>query len=172
MLIRARQGISMTCRCEFGRGNYGLAHVAMGTVRVSNSLAVAAQMRIRRPQRKRTRISTVRSVREGRAGSLHAKAVMVPSLSPCGGTISPVSWWWYAEKAVGGNLGDHTASERVKMRSVARPISPQGETVGEAPCGVRRAHSICDVRDSITLIERRGPTCGRGCSGPMEGAIA
>ena len=170
-LHKARQGISMTSRCEFGRGNDGLAHVAMGTASGSNPLVVAAQMRIRGRQRKRTQCSTVRSRKEGRAGLVYAKAITVPSRSPCDDTASSVSRWSYAEKAMGGNLGDHAASGRLKVRPVARPINPQGETVGEALRGVRWAHTTREIGDSITPMEGRGPTCGQGRSGPTEGAI-
>ena len=74
-------------------------------------------------------------------------------------------------------MGDRTVSSvpMLLFRSVglvAWPISLTGERVGDAPCGVGWAHSIDEVGDSITLTERRGPTCGCGCSEPMEGAIA
>jgi hypothetical protein len=75
----------------------------------------------------------------------------------------------FARVARGTVSGSNPVAVAALMRTmmsgakpVAPPISPKDET----------AHSIDEVRDSTTLIERRGPTCGQGCSGPMEGAIA
>ncbi len=166
----------MTNRCEFGRGNHGLAHVAMGTASGSNPLAVAAQMQIRRPQRERTQRSTERSGRESRAGRLMRRLSwhhrnQEPNRD---GAISPVSRWWHAEKAVEANLGGRTMSGckgYAVAHPVAQPISSLSERAGDASRGVGWAHSTDEIGDSITLIERRGPTCGQGRSGPMEGAI-
>ena len=58
------------------------------------------------------------------------------------------------------------------MALVVGPISSMSEGAGDAPCGVGWAHIIDDARDSTTLVERRGPTCGQGRPEPMEGAIA
>jgi hypothetical protein len=93
------------------------------------------------------------------------------------GVASPVSRRWHAEKAMKDNLGDRIASSVgmllfCSITLVVWPISSMSEGADDAPCGVGWAHSIHDVRDSITLIERRGPACGQGRSGPMEGAIA
>jgi len=168
----------MTCRCEFGNGNCWFARLAKGTVSGSNPMAVAAQMRLCGPQRERTQCSTVRSGWEGRASRLMRRLTRCHLHEPtCDGIASPVSRRWHAEKAMEGNLGDRMVSS-VPMSPfcgvglVAWPISLAGERAGDAPCGVGWAHSIHEVRDSITLMKRRGPTCGRGCSEPMEGAIA
>jgi hypothetical protein len=59
----------------------------------------------------------------------------------------------------------------VGVHPVAQSISSLSERAGDASRGVGWAHSTDDIRDSITLIEGRGPTCGQGRSGPMEGAI-
>jgi len=167
----------MTSRCKFGRGNHGLAHVAMGTVRVSNPLAVAAQMQIRRRQRKRTQCSTESSRRDGRASANCAKAIMAShSTQPNRDATSPVSRRSHAEKVMQGNLGDRMVSGIVVQPfcwtvPVVRTISSSSEGSGDAPCGVREAHSIGDAEDSITSEERRGLAWMHDRSGFMDESI-
>lgn len=167
----ARQGISMTNRCKFGHGNRRLAPSARGTSSGSNPMAVAALMRICGPQRKRTQRSTKRSEWEGRASRLRRRLSRCRLQEPTvtDGITSPVSGRWHAEKAMEVNLGGRMTSG---TKPIALPISSKDGTAGDAPCGVGWAHSIDEVRDSTTLTERRGPTCGQGRSEPMEGAIA
>jgi hypothetical protein len=171
----------------------------MGTGSVSNHLPGAARMQIRRPQRKRTQCSTVSlsgrpsqfSSREGyhgvtgteAYGSRGSQQLAVvesiptlprgPLLCSHGGAASSVSRWRHAEKAMADNLGGRAASWRAADdgRQVAQPISSSSERAGDAPRGFRWAHSTHDVGDSTTPVEGRGPTCGQGRSGPMEGAI-
>lgn len=159
----------MISRCKFGNGNRGFARLAKGTAGGSNPMAVAARMQICGPQRKRTQCSTERSGWEGRA-SRHMRRLSRCHLEPTdGGIASPVSRRWHAEKVMEANLGGRMVSS---APLVALPISPKDEMAGDAPCGVGWAHSIDEVGENTTLIERRGPTCGQGRSGPTEGAIA
>ena len=57
------------------------------------------------------------------------------------------------------NFGDRIASRAVRecicsLALVASSISPNGEGIGNALCGVGDAHIIDDVRDSITLARK------------------
>jgi hypothetical protein len=167
----------MTSRCKFGIGNQGLARVAMGTVSGSNPLAEAAQMQIRRRQRKRTQCSTESSRREGRDSANCAKANVAPSSEAhADGVTSPVSRRSHVEKVMRGNLGDRMVSRVVIqpfcwMALVASTISSTSEGSGKAPCGVREARSIDDGSDSITLQERRGLAWMHGRSEFMDESI-
>ena len=167
----------MTNRCEFGRGNHGLAHVAMGTASGSNPLVVAAQTQIRRRQRKRTQCSTESSRREGRDSANCAKAITAsPSVQPNCDVASPVSRRSHVEKATQGNLGDRMASRVVIqpfcwMALVASTISSMSEGSGKAPYGVREVRSTDDGSDSITLQERRGLAWMHGCSEFVDESI-
>jgi hypothetical protein len=132
----------MTSRCKFGIGNRGLARLEMGTVSGAIRWPKLPDSQARRPQRERTRISTVRTNQEGRAGRSTAKAITAPSAKPAGkcplnsgslckwlpsgtngctcrgsvqdcGAASSVSWWRYAGKAMWGNFGDRMVSSFV-----------------------------------------------------------
>lgn len=166
----------MTCRCEFGVGNRGFARLAMGTVSGSNSLAEAAQVRIRRRQQKRTRCSTVSVVREGRARRRSAKTTTASHQKSNCGVASSVSRRPHVEKAIQGNLRDPMTSRvlnqqlLVLLTLVAKAISVS-EGSGNALWGVGWVRSISDVGDSITPMERRNLACMHGCSLLMNESI-
>ena len=166
----------MTCRCEFGDGNRGLARLAMGTVSGSNSLAGAAQMQTCRRQRKRTQGSTVSFKEEGRASCECAKTITAPHPKSNCDVASSVLQWSYAGKAIQGNSRDPMMSRvlnqqlLVLLTLVAAAIS-FCEGSGDALWGVGEAHSIVDVGDSITPRERRSLACVHDCSGLMNESI-
>lgn len=153
----------MTSRCEFGHGNHGLARAAMGTVSVSNHLAVAAQMRIHRPQRKRTRCSIESAIWKVEWVTVPRRQYDAFNEAREEGVASTVSRRRYVERVVQPNLGDHMVSSVVTppfcgVALVDSPISVRSEEASDAPCGVGGARITCDCRDSITQQEGRGPT--------------
>src|SRR3989304_10076660 len=172
----ARQGSRMTIQCKFGRGNRGLAHVAMGTVSGSNPLSAAAQMQTRRRQRKRTRGSTVNFKEEGRASYELAKTTTASHPKSNCGAASSVSRRSHVGKATRGNLRDHMTYRVVIQRLsclltlVASTISAS-EGLGDASWGVGEAHSIGEGGDSITQPKRRSLACMRGCFELRDEAI-
>ena len=69
----------MANQCESGIGNCRYIRLVTGHMRCGNTLCEAVQTQTRRPQRKRTRISAVRTNREGRTRSIRVKAAIPPS---------------------------------------------------------------------------------------------
>jgi hypothetical protein len=169
----------MTRGCEFHSGNRKLAQIDWGTASGAiHLLKLPSTNQIPRPQRKRTRRSTVRSWWEGRAGSHHAKARTASSGClpvACEYAASPVLQRWHEEKAVETNLGDHAVSNDAHAvwasSLVVLPISSMSEMVAEALRGVGEAHIIDEGGDSTTPQERRGLTCVCDCSNFMDESI-
>jgi hypothetical protein len=169
----------MTSGCEFHSGNRRLAQIDWGTVSGAiRWLELPFTNQILRPQRKRTRRSTVRSWWEGRASSHYAKASIASSGClpvACEYAASPVLQGWHEEKVIGTNLGDRAvfadALVTVRASTVVLPISSKSEMVAEALHGVGEAHMIHDCEDSITSRERRSLTCVHDCSNFMDESI-
>jgi len=153
----------MTSRWKFGNGNDGLARVAMGTVSGAIRWLKLSRCESADCSESEHACSTDSAIWEVErvTGPRRQNGALYEARRE--GVAPAVSRWWYAEKVVQANLGDHTVSSIVAqpfcwVLLVALPINPKGETAGKALCGVREARGISDARDSITLEERRGLT--------------
>ncbi len=169
----------MTSRCEFDIGNQGPARLERGTVSGAIRWLKLPDSQARRPQRKRTRISTVRQNQGGRAGVRTAKAITASSVEPegkcpldsgslckwllsgtnectrwqaCFGGVAPsVSWWWYAGKVMWGNFGDRMVSGAViQLFCWMAPVAPPISVRSE-----RAGEAPCGVGGVHTICDAR-----------------
>ena len=145
----------MTGRCEFGSGKGGFTQIASGTVSVAMRWLKLLCERTCRPQRKRTRCGTERSMM-GRPRQLSMSEGCYDTIcNPHLGIASPVLQRRHAGKAAEGNSGDQTLSKASAL--VTMPISAS-EGAGEVVSGVGEGRSTCEDGDSITPSERRDLT--------------
>ncbi len=167
----------MTRGRKFHSGNRRFAQIDWGTASGAIRWLELSSNQILRPQRKRTRCSTVRSEWEGLASRHSAKARTASSgVMPvaCEHAASPVLQGWHEEKAMEPNLGDRVVSiDALTTRAslVVLPISSLSEMAAEALHGVGKASSIHEGEDSTTSHERRSLTCVRDCSKFMDESI-
>lgn len=149
----------MTYQCKFGMGNSLFVPLAGNTCTPVMVCVKLFYPQRRRPQRKRTDISTVRLNWEGRTCPVWVKAAMEGESSRLFSSASPVSCRWHALKAICAKSGDLAASKnmlRERLSRVAYSIT-FGERDSDGLQGVGGVRSTDDMKDSITFKEERHP---------------
>ena len=148
----------MTNPCKLGSGNYLFIRIAAITCIPVMGCVELIVLQNHRPQRKRTKYSTVSVEWEGRAGRLAAKATTEDEINRTRSPASPVSCRQHVRKAMRSKPGDPAFSTKMPGRSsvvVAQPISSMNERVSEGMQEVGEVHSTDDMKDSITFTEGR-----------------